>query len=244
MPTVKATIEYDGTAYRGWQRQPHHPTIQSAVEDALARIIHMPVSVVAAGRTDAGVHAWGQVMSFRADKLLSPFQWRRALNALLPPDICIRQVEEVPDTFHARYSAKSKRYSYHILNRPDRSAIDRFRAWHLAQPLEISAMEEAAQACLGTFNFSSFQGSRTKTTNPICTIEQILFKREEAALHIHVQANRFLKHMVRAMVGTLVEIGQGKRCSSDMKNILRMADRRHGGKTAPPHGLYLVEVLY
>ena len=244
MSTFKVTLEYDGTAYAGWQRQPNQPTIQEAVEAAVRSISQTDIPVIAAGRTDAGVHALGQVVSFRTDKALAPDEWLRALNATLPPDISVRLVEPAPDTFHARYSATGKRYAYRILNRPDRSALERARAWHLYGKLDLDAMRAAAKHLVGKHDFSSFQGHPTDVENPICDLRRLEIIRDHELVQIEFEADRFLKQMVRAMVGTLVEVGQGRRKPDDVKTILEAKDRRAAGYTAPAHGLYLVAVMY
>ena len=244
MNTYKITLEYDGTNYSGWQYQPHQLSIQEAIEEALAQITQTKISIIGAGRTDAGVHALGQVFSFQTEKALSPHEWIRALNGLLPSDIAVQQAEEVPHDFHARYSAIGKIYEYRILQTPHRPALERARLWHIPQNLDVKAMEEAGKYFLGTHDFSSFQNSPTDTKNPLCTVEVFSVNQENALLRIRVQADRFLKQMVRSMVGTLVEVGLGKRKPSDLKKIIQATDRQAAGKTAPPHGLYLVKVLY
>lgn len=244
MATWKLILEYDGTAYAGWQRQPQHPTIQAALEEAIQRITQTPTPVIGAGRTDAGVHALGQVASFRSDRAMSPEEWRRALNGVLPMDISVRAAEPVADDFHARYSARGKRYDYRILNRPDRPALERTRAWHIPKPLDLAAMREAARVLVGRHDFSSFQGSPTETENAVCTVLRLDVDAAEDRVTLVVEADRFLKQMVRAMVGTLVEVGLGKREARQVQAVLEARDRRAAGYTAPPHGLYLVSVTY
>ena len=244
MPTYKLIIEYDGTNYAGWQRQPNHTSIQSQLEDALFQISQESTTTIASGRTDAGVHAFAQVVSFRSGKPLPPGDWTRALNGVLPKDICVRQTEQVSDSFHARYNAKCKTYEYRILNHPIRPVLDRFRIWHIPQPLNLVSIKEAASKLKGQHNFSSFEGAPTDNTNPICDILNLEILKELSVIRITFTADRFLKQMVRAMVGTLVEVGQGKRSPSDIKNILEARNRSAAGKTAPPHGLYLMDVEY
>ncbi len=244
MPTFKVTIEYDGTGYAGWQRQPDQPTVQAAIESALGQVSQTAVSAIGAGRTDAGVHALGQVASFKSDRGLTAEEWKRALNGLLPSDISVLSVEQVPEDFHARYSAKEKLYEYRILNRPDRSTLDRSRSWHIREPLAIDAMREAARHLVGRHDFSSFQNSPTDNENPVCDLRALDFIREGPLIRIEARADRLLKQMVRAIVGTLVEVGQGKRPPGDLKRILEAKDRKVAGKTAPPHGLYLIRVDY
>ena len=244
MPTFKATIEYDGTAYAGWQRQPNQPTIQQTVEAALRNITQTDISVIAAGRTDAGVHALGQVISFKTDKPLSPNEWLRALNATLPDDISTRSVERAVDDFHARYAAVRKLYEYRILHRPSRSAMEHMRAWHLYGKLNLDAVHEAATYLVGKHDFSSFQGHPTDVENPICDLQRLEIIKDQDIVRVEIEADRFLKQMVRAMVGTLAEVGQGKRKPEEMKQILDAKDRRAAGYTAPAHGLYLIAVTY
>jgi len=244
MATFKITLEYDGTAYAGWQRQPNQPTIQEAVEAALRRITQTDISATAAGRTDAGVHALGQVVSFKTDKPLSSDDWLRALNATLPEDISARSVEQVADGFHARFSAVRKRYAYRILHRPFRSALERTRAWHLYGTLNLDAMREASGHLVGRHDFSSFQGHPTDVENPVCDLRRLDIINDRDVVRIEIEADRFLKQMVRAIVGTLVEVGQGKRRPEDMKRILEAKDRRAAGYTAPAQGLYLIAVAY
>ncbi|HXF93990.1 MAG TPA: tRNA pseudouridine(38-40) synthase TruA [Nitrospiraceae bacterium] len=244
MPTLKVTLEYDGTRYAGWQRQPNRPTIQEAVEAALTQIAQTTVSVVGASRTDAGVHALGQVASFRTDRIMPPEEWTRALNGLLPDDISVRSVEEVDDGFHARYSARGKLYEYRILNRPERSALQHQRAWHVHKPLDMPAMKTAADLLIGKHDFSSFEGALSDNENPWCDLTRLDLSREADLLRIQAYADRFLKQMVRAIVGTLVEVGLKKRAPETLKEILERRDRSAAGKTAPPYGLYLVRVDY
>lgn len=244
MTTFKLVLEYDGTQYAGWQRQLNAPTIQAAVEDALAAIAQTRLTLIGAGRTDAGVHALGQVASFKTDRGLSQREWLRALNAHLPADISALSVEAVPDHFHARYSAKGKLYEYHLMNRPERAPLLRERAWMLYKPLDFTAMTEAAACLTGSHDFSSFETAPTDNENPHCRLEQADLRRQGDLITLSFYADRFLKQMVRSMVGTLVEVGQGKRAASDMRTVLAARARAAAGRTAPAHGLYLVRVDY
>jgi tRNA pseudouridine38-40 synthase len=244
MQTIKLTLEYDGTNYAGWQRQSDQPTVQATLERVIGRVTQATLAVVGAGRTDSGVHALGQVASFRTERRLSPGDWARALNGLLPDDVCIRSVEIVPDDFHARYSAVGKLYEYRILNRPHRSALDRDRAWHLRTELDQHAMREAMECLIGRQDFSSFQGSPTDNRNPICRLRHLSIRTESDLVWIEAYADRFLKQMVRAIVGTLVEVGLGKRTPASLRDVLAARDRSAAGKTAPAHGLYLIRVDY
>lgn len=244
MPTYKLTIEYEGTRYAGWQRQPHHPTIQQHLEEALARIAQTPISTVASGRTDAGVHARGQVVSFRSPKSLAPEEWTRALNAVLPKDIGVRKTECVSDTFHARYQAHSKTYEYRIFNNSVRPVLNRHRVWHIPKPLNLDALSQASRFITGKHDFSSFEGSLSDNQNPFCHLYHVGIESNLPLVRLTFTADRFLKQMVRALVGTLVEIGLQKRSPDDMKSILEARDRRKAGKTAPPQGLCLLKVEY
>lgn len=244
MTTFKVVMEYDGTRYAGWQRQMNVPTIQATVEDALTAIAQTRLTLVGAGRTDAGVHALGQVASFRTDRGLSPRDWLRALNAHLPADISALSVHKVPDDFHARYSAKGKLYEYHLLNRSERAPLLRERAWMLFKSLDCAAMTDAATCLIGLHDFSSFETAPTDNENPHCRLDRLELRRDGDLIVLDFYADRFLKQMVRSIVGTLVEVGQGKRTAASMPAVLRARARAAAGRTAPAHGLYLVRVEY
>ena len=244
MLTVKLVLEYDGTCYAGWQRQPNHPTIQEAIERAIHQVSQATVSVIGAGRTDSGVHARGQVASFRTDCDWPASNWTRALNAVLPKDIAVRSSALVDDQFHAQHDARGKLYAYRILHRPARPTIDRAFAWHIYRPLDEVAMQQAAAALIGSQDFSSFEGSLTDNNNPICHLQRFTVIRHEDHILIEAYADRFLKHMIRAMVGTVVEVGLGKRTPDSLAEVLRARDRSAAGQTAPPHALCLMRVDY
>ena len=244
MQTIKLTIEYEGTAYAGWQRQPNHNTIQAVLEDALFKITQQHIQTVGAGRTDSGVHALGQVVSFQSKKDLEEAQWASALNSSLPKDISVLSSEKVSDDFHARFSAKGKIYEYRISLQSSRPALDRHRAWHFPYQLDTDAMRQALPNFSGIHDFTSFRGQRSQTLNPMCTLTHLSLHIEFPSLIIHIEGDRFLKQMVRTMVGTLVEVGQGKRSPHTIQDILQAKNRQSAGRTAPPHGLYLVKVLF
>jgi tRNA pseudouridine38-40 synthase len=244
MRTLKLVLEYDGFEYCGWQVQEEAPTIQGVLEEALAKILGERVRVHGAGRTDARVHALGQVASFRCASAIPATALQRGLNSLLPRDIVVQSAEDVPADFHARFSALGKIYAYRILNRPVRAPLRLRYVWHLPHPLDVSAMMAAGAFFHGTQDFASFQatGSAVKTTER--TLTALTITREDDEVVLSCTANGFLRHMVRTIVGTLVEVGRGTRMPADIKRIIGGRDRRLAGATAPPQGLYLVKVLY
>jgi tRNA pseudouridine38-40 synthase len=244
MRTLKLVLEYDGFDYCGWQVQNAAPTIQGVVEEALGKILGQRVRVSGAGRTDAKVHAIGQVASFRCAAGIPATALQRALNSLLPRDVVVQAVEDVPADFHARFSALGKVYAYRILNRPVRAPLQLRYAWHIPQPLDISAMATAGGCLQGTHDFASFQATGGDVTTTERTLTELSITRAGDEVVLSCTANGFLRHMVRNIVGTLVEIGRGMRQPTDIKRILDAHDRRQAGVTAPPQGLYLVQVLY
>ncbi len=244
MPTFRLILEYDGTNYHGWQIQPNLPTIQGILESTIGRVAQHDVTLTGAGRTDAGVHALGQVANFTSSAKLSAEEWLRALNGLLPPDIAVLSVESVPDTFHARFDAKSKLYRYLLFTRVHRSALGRHKILHYPHVLDLDAMEAATRALIGTHDCSSFQGSPTDQENPVCTVTRLTIDRFGDEVIFEVEADRFLKQMVRNIVGTLLEVGKGKLKAGNVAGILAAKDRTKAGPTAPAHGLYLVRVDY
>jgi tRNA pseudouridine38-40 synthase len=245
MPNFKLTIEYDGTAYCGWQRQAGDPTIQGAIEAALATMVNRPVTLIGAGRTDAGVHALGQAAHFKAETRLAPEVFLKGLNSLLPDDIVIRDCRRVPDAFHARYAARGKHYRYRILNRSLPAAIGRHYAWHVRQFLDLAAMRQAAAVLRGTHDFKSFEGAGSPRRSTVRTVFRCEVNPYEAdLLHLDIEGDGFLRHMVRNIAGTLVEIGAGRRSADDMPAIVAARDRHRAGITAPARGLFLVGVDY
>ncbi len=242
--TIKLTLEYDGAAYHGWQRQGERPTVQGEVEKALARMTGASVTVHGSGRTDAGVHALAQVAHFRLETRLSPAEFLRGLNSLLPFDISVTHCEEAAPDFHARKSALGKTYAYHVLNAPVRSALGRRYAWHVPRPLDLSAMREAARRLVGTHDFAAFEGAGSPRAHTVRTVTAADFSRTGDLLVFSVSADGFLRCMVRNMAGTLVFAGLGKIAPEEVTEILASRDRRRAGPTAPPQGLFLVEVRY
>jgi tRNA pseudouridine38-40 synthase len=245
MRNIKLTIEYEGKSYLGWQVQPKGPTVQGTIEEQLRRLTRETVHLISSGRTDAGVHAIGQVAHFKTQHPMDCPTLRRALNSLLPADIMIREVEEVDQDFHARKDCKSKVYEYRVLNRNVRSVFLREYAWHISQPLDLGEMKKAAQRLIGEYDFSSFRSVGTPTRTAVRNVIRAEWKRDrEGLLTFEIEANGFLKQMVRAIVGTLVEVGKKKITPEDFGQILESKDRTKAGPTAPAHGLFLKEVKY
>jgi len=244
MRNLKLLIEYEGTAYHGWQIQPGVRTVQGVIEEKLSLLLQHPVRLKGASRTDKGVHALGQVANFFTSNPMDLSTIQRALNALLPPDIVIKEVEEVPTDFHARFSAKSKVYEYWILNRPFPSALWRRFCWHIPQPLELEAMRRCSEILLGEHDFSSFRLSGDKSSHSWRRVLRARWRREEELLIFEIEANAFLRGMVRGVVGTLVEVGRGKISPEGFLEILEARDRSKAAATAPALGLILKEVRY
>ena len=244
MPTYRLLIEYDGSSFHGWQVQPNGPTVQKALEDALKTILRTPVSVVGSGRTDAGVHARGQVAHFGFDGDLDAFKLTRSLNGILPNSIAVLASEQAPDTFHARYDAIRRTYFYYVASKP--RALDHSLRWELRPPPDFDLMNEATQALIGTRDFDSFCITQSETKNRVCSIERAEWVEEVRSndWRFEIAADRFLHGMVRTIVGTLVEIGRGKRPPDDMDTIIAARNRRAAGKAAPAHGLILECVDY
>jgi tRNA pseudouridine38-40 synthase len=242
MRNLKLLLEYDGTNYVGWQRQENGTSVQGALEAAVAAITQQEASVIGAGRTDAGVHARGQVANFRSTTLLSADQLRGGLNALLPEDIAVTDVSDVPETFHARFSAIERRYSYLITLRP--SALLRFYAWHVKYELDLREMERAATFILGTHDFQSYCKANSDVEHHRCDIRSASWASQGETIRFSIAADRFLHGMVRALVGTMVDIGRGFLTLEEFATILERRDRAEAGMAAPARGLVLEQVLY
>ncbi len=243
---IKLVIAYDGQAYHGWQRQePHIPTVQQCIEHAAARVVGHPVTVLGAGRTDAGVHAEGQAGNFLTTNLSIPLRGlRRALNAKLPRDIAIRSAVGVPEGFHASRSATGKTYRYRIHVAPQRPAGLAGRVYHFWQALDVAVMRAAARRLVGTHDFVGFATSAEERQDTRRTIFRCEVAEAGAELHVTVRGDGFLYNMVRNIVGTLIEIGRGRWGAQRIDRVLTGRDRRDAGPTAPPDGLYLVCVHY
>jgi len=248
MRTIKLTLAYDGTAYAGWQVQSQGKTLQDVLESTLARITGEVVRVTASGRTDAGVHALGQVVGFRTDSRLPVEVLLRALNAELPRDIAVLEAAEAPEGFHATLHAKRKRYRYLIYDGPVRDVFRRQTAWHCPRGLDAEAMHRAAQALRGTHDFSSFETRGSERKTAVRTVFDISVRRgadgDPHLVAIEVEADGFLYNMVRTIVGTLAKVGRHARSESWVADVLATTDRRAAGPTAPPQGLFLVRVAY
>ena len=237
-------IEYDGTSYNGWQRQRNGIGVQQRLEEALRVVADEDVEVVCAGRTDTGVHASGQVVHFDTNAQRSERGWLLGTNTNLPPDVSVAWVRPVADDFHARFSATGRSYRYVILNRLQRSALHRHRAWWIHQSLDESLMHEAAQRLVGEFDFSAFRAAGCQARSAMRELTSISVARAGAWVTVEVSANAFLMHMVRNITGTLAAIGRGEQPVEWISEVLESRDRKLGGITAPPHGLTLVAVDY
>ena len=244
MRNIKLTIEYEGTSYLGWQRQPQGMTIQQALEEAIRQVTGVMPQVIGASRTDAGVHARGQAANFKTDSAIPVERLQGALNALLPRDIAVADAEEVPDDFNCRFSAKSKLYQYTIWNQRVRPAMDRNFCWHLRWPVEIEPMQAASASLLGEHDFAAFQSANAQSETTVRTILRADWELCAPRLTFAVEGNGFLYNMVRALVGTLVEVGRGKITAEEFKKILESRDRTLAGRTAPARGLCLMCVRY
>ena len=241
---IKITIEYDGTHYHGWQVQPAGETVQAALERAVSTFLPTPTGLIGSGRTDAGVHALGQVANFFSLHEYGPHRIRRALNALTPHDIAIKEVRIVADSFDARRDGQSRVYEYHVLNRATASPFYLNRAWHLHDPLDVDAMRRAITCLHGEHDFSSFRAAGCDAAHPVRKVYRTSVEARGELLVYTIEATAFLRHMVRNIVGTLVEVGVGLRAPSLFGELLEARDRTKAGPTAPPHGLYLLEVKY
>jgi tRNA pseudouridine38-40 synthase len=237
-------LSYDGTAYAGWQVQPDATTVQGLVMAAARPLLGADVRVIGASRTDAGVHALRQVASLRTASALSPAAVRGALNAALPDDIRVGEVTEAPAGFDARRSASGKRYAYLIDNAPIANPLLRRYAWHVPWALDAGAMRQALAALRGRHDFSAFCAAPGRGTTPVCVVRALHLVRRKRGLAIVLSADRFLHHMVRNVVGSLVVVGRGARPAEWMADALASGDRRRAGPTAPAQGLTLVRVLY
>jgi tRNA pseudouridine38-40 synthase len=241
---VRLVLEYDGTAYAGWQVQENAPTIQGALEAALATLLKVPTRVTGSGRTDAGVHALGQVANFYTEARVPLRGFVHGVNALLPRDIAVRRAEEMPPGFDARRSAKGKTYQYFLHLGPTPSAFARRTSWRVCPPPDLTAMGRAAAHVVGTRDFGAFRAAGCDAAHAVREIQELCVTRRGEFAEIAVRGTAFLRHMVRIMVGTLVEVGLGRRDPDSLPALLATGDRGEAGPTAPPQGLFLAEVRY
>jgi tRNA pseudouridine38-40 synthase len=241
---LKAVLSYDGTNFSGYQVQPGKRTVQLEIENALQTICKNETKVIASGRTDAGVHAMGQVIHFNTKVKMEGWQWLKALNALLPEDIQVKEISEASEQFHARYDVVGKEYRYFVNNSESVDIFRRNVEAHYKDGINVDAMRDAAEYIIGTHDFTSFCASNTSVIDKVRTVEKIEILENEKRIEFRFVGNGFLYNMVRILVGTLLEIGSGKRSSDEMNSILKACDRTKAGKTAPAHGLFLWNVWY
>lgn len=247
MRNIKLVLEYNGSAFFGFQKQPGKPTIQEALEKALASFFDRKMKITAAsGRTDTGVHAEGQVVNFRTSIGRELWQIQKGLNALLPPSVVVKEIKEVSKDFHARYSVCSKVYEYRIWNHPCRSPLIAGRAFHVPQCLDLAAMRKAARTFLGKHDFRSFTSvpAIKKGSSCVRRVMRFQIKKQGHLILMYMEADGFLYHMIRNIAGTLLEVGRGKRKPGEIAAILKAKDRRLAGMTAPAEGLTLLSVQY
>jgi tRNA pseudouridine38-40 synthase len=239
------TIEYDGRPFMGWQRQPHGPTVQSAIEDAARTILGVPTIVHAAGRTDSGVHALGMVAHINVDRALSPYRLMEGLNACLRPQpVAIIACRAVAPDFHARFSCTARHYRYQIVNRRAMLTLEAGQAWRISAALDHDAMHDAAQILVGRHDFTTFRAAQCQADSPVRTLDRLDVIRDGARVTIHASARSFLHHQVRSMVGCLALVGQGKWSAADLRAARDACDRTALGLNAPPDGLFFVRADY
>lgn len=245
MPRYKIIIEYDGTNYAGWQIQKDEPSIQEELNKAARQFTQEEIAVTGAGRTDSGVHALGQVGHFDCTKTFEPYRMCQAFNAYLRPrPISVISAEIVPDDFHARFSAKERSYVYKILNRRSRPALDEHRVWWVGAPLDVEKMKDAAEVFLGKHDFTTFRALACQAKSPVRTLNEFRIEQDGDIISCHLRAQSFLHHQVRNLVGTLKLVGEGKWDKQRVIDALEARDRKAGGPTAPPDGLYFKSVRY
>ncbi len=245
MPRYRLLIEYDGGPYRGWQSQKNGPSVQDAIEQAITKFCGEEARLTAAGRTDTGVHATGQVAHVDLEKAWPARTVREAVNAhLVPEPVVILEAEQVDDEFHARFSASGRRYLYRILHGRPRPALERGRVWWLQKTLDVEAMAQAARALLGRHDFTTFRDAQCQAQSPVKTLDEATVRAVGQEVHLEFAARSFLHRQVRSMTGTLAEVGLGRWEVADVADALAAADRTRCGTVAPPEGLYLTRVVY
>ena len=245
MTRWRLTIEYDGGPFMGWQRQDHGPSVQQALEEALQRMTGEQAAFIAAGRTDAGVHALAMSAHVDVMKSVTPHRLREGLNALVRPQpISVLDVEQVPGDWHARFSCIGRRYLYRVLARRAPAALDAGRVWHIPVALDVDAMREGAAHLIGRHDFTTFRSAQCQSDSPVKTLDTLDVSRAGDEIHVTAGARSFLHHQVRSMVGCLALVGRGQWQPGDIGKALAARDRAALGFNAPPHGLYFVEALY
>lgn len=242
--TIKAIVAYDGTNYQGFQRQKNGVGVQQVLEKALTEVLKEPILIKAAGRTDAGVHALGQVISFTTSSRIPPENYRRALEPHLPPDIAVREAFYAPDDFHARFDAVDKTYQYKLLYSPLPDPTQRNTTWEFREKLDVDKMNEAAALLLGKHDFTSFKNQGSQDTSPVRTLTEAHWVQDGDLFTFTITGDGFLYRMVRNIVGCLVRVGTGKWDKEDFARVLAAKNRKQAGMAAPPQGLYLVHVSY
>ena len=241
---IKVVLEYDGSDFAGWQQQAKGRTVEGELRRALREVTGKDHVVYAAGRTDAGAHAEGQVANFQTDGRITPHRLMAALNARLPEDVAVLTAEEVPDDFHARYSARWRRYRYRYLDRTARPALQRGRCWHVRGPLEVAAMAKAARALVGRHDWTSYCSASEPARDRVRTMRSAVVERRGEFVELELVAEGFLRGLVRSIAGALAEVGRGERPPEWVGQVLRARDRRKAPRTAPAGGLTLMEVIY
>jgi tRNA pseudouridine38-40 synthase len=241
---IKVVLEYDGTGFAGWQQQAHGRTVEAELKRGLKAVTGQDLKVYAAGRTDAGAHAEGQVVSFQTDGRISPHRMVAALNARLPADVAVLSGEEVPDEFHARYSAKWRRYRYRYLDRPSRPALERGRCWHVRGALDEDAMSAAAKALTGRHDWTSYCSASEPPDSRVREMRSARVVRRGDVVELELVAEGFLRGLARSIAGALAEVGRGRRPPEWVGEVLEARDRRKAARTAPAGGLTLMEVIY
>lgn len=244
MKNIKLTIEYDGSNFAGWQKQESHRTVEGVLEKAIKKVTGEDAKILASGRTDKGVHAYGQVANFMTDATIPGDKFKYALNDKLPDDVSIRESEEVNMTFHSRFSAHRKTYRYLIFKSDIRSPIYRNYAYHVKYELNVKAMTKALKYFVGRHDFSAFVPNKSNIDKNIRTVYDVRLKEKDGFIEIEVDGNGFLHNMVRIIVGTLVEVGNGRREPESVAEIIAGKNRKQSGHTAPAEGLYLLKVFY
>jgi tRNA pseudouridine38-40 synthase len=246
VPTFRLRLEYDGSDFAGWQLQPGgQRTVQGTLHEAFRRVTGREVRVIGAGRTDAGVHAEGQVASVVVDTELAPDRLRRALNGVLPPDLAVWACDRAPEGFHARYQARSKLYRYRIWNGESRSPLRTARAHHVPSALDVDSMRGAAALLRGTHDFAAFQTAGSAVRSTVRSLERLDVEGEpRGEINLYAEGDGFLRHMVRILAGTLIEVGLGRRDAAGLPAVLAARERSQAGRTAPAHALTLIRVFY